>query len=256
MSALLLDAPQNQKFLTDVSKYLLELEGCLKRQPFFAAARATGSMPARGSGDFFIQCIEALENAFAPNLNAYSTMRWMYYLRRMPNKVFRGDLASTAPNARALIEVYANRSTKLESAIYGSKGFVFPVNESTLRHIARFVAFIIIIYDLHVGFRLSSKGFDFSFASVGAQRPGKWPIKGRLTHTPMACPAPTILPQRVADSVLASAVESYDQRHDAHKHTFLSAVMSRAGIAHDNITETDNKPSLDVSRAYWGLLEK
>lgn len=256
MSALLLDAPQNQKFLADVSKYLLQLEGCLKQEPFFASARANGSMPARDSGEFFIQCIEAMENAFAPHLNAYSTMRWMYYLRRMPNKVFRGDLASTAPNARALIEVYANRSSKLESATHGSRGFVFPVNESTLRHIARFVAFIIIIYDLHVGFRLSSKGFDFSFASAASPKPGKWPIKGPLTHTPMASPAPTILPQRVADPVLASAVEIYDQRHDAHKHTFLSAVMSRVGLARDNITETDTKPSLDVSRAYWGLLGK
>ncbi|SPO55776.1 conserved protein of unknown function [Pseudomonas sp. JV551A1] len=256
MSALLLHAPENQTFLTDVGKYIVELEGCIKRNAFFTAARAERLLSARDSCAFFTGCIAALESAFAADLNSYSTMRWMYYLRRLPHKVFEGKLASTAPNARALIEVYANRSVKAEPAIYGSKGFVFPVNESTLRNIARFIAFINIIYDLHVGFRLASKGCDYAFPTAPSRSPSTGSLMGALTHKPMASPVPTVLPQRVENAQVASAVQIYDQRHDSHRRTFLGAVMNQSGLAHDGSATSEDDSGLDVSCAYWGLLSE
>lgn len=256
MSALLLHAPQNQAFLADVGKYIVELEGCIKRHAFFTAARAEGLLSARDSCAFFTECMAALESAFAADLNSYSTMRWMYYLRRLPHRVFEGELASTAPNARALIEGYANRSGKAEPATYGSRGFVFPVNESTLRHIARFIAFITIIYDLQVGFRLASKGYDYAFPATSSRTPRNGAVRPPLTHKPMASPAPTVLPQRVENALVESAVRIYDQRHDRHRRTFLGAVMSQTGLAHDESATADHAPELDVSCAYWGLLSE
>lgn len=255
MSELLLHAPQNQTFLADVGKYIVELEGRIQRHAFFTAARVERLLSARDSCAFFTECITTLESAFAADLNSYSTMRWMYYLRRLPHRVFEGDLASTAPNARALIEVYANRSGKAEPAIYGSHGFVFPVNESTLRHIARFIAFITIIYDLQVGFRLASKGYDYAFPATSSRSPSNGSVRGSVTHKPMASPAPTVLPQRVENALVESAVRIYDQRHDRHRRTFLGAVMNQAGLAHDEHAADDGL-GLNVSCAYWGLLSE
>lgn len=256
MSTLLLHAPQNQAFLADVGKYIVELEGCINRHAFFSVARAEGLLSARDSCAFFTECIAALESAFAADLNSYSTMRWMYYLRRLPHRVFEGELASTAPNARALIEVYANRSGKAEPATYGSRGFIFPVNESTLRHIARFIAFITIIYDLQVGFRLASKGYDYAFPATSSRTPRNESVRRPLTHKPMASPAPTVLPLRVENALVASAVQIYDQRHDRYRRTFLGAVMSQAGLAHDGSATAEDTRELDVSCAYWGLLSE
>lgn len=253
MSALLQHAPTNPKFLADITRSLVELEARIKPRPFFQSAKAAGTLTARDSGDFFTQAIQAMEKAYARDLNSYSAMRWMYYLRRTSNAAFAGDLISTGPNARALAEVYANRSIKLESAVYGSKGFVFPIDESTLRHIARFIAFINIIYDLQVGFRLSSKGYNFTFPTERYRAPVRF-TKGVLAFRPMASPAPTILPRRVSDPVLESAVRTYDQRHDSHGRTFHGAVLNQAGLAHGDATPEVVGANVNFAQAYWGLL--
>lgn len=253
MSALLQHAPTNQKFLDDITRSIIELEDRIKRLPFFQSAKTAGTLNARESGAFFTQAIQAMEEAYSRDLNAYSAMRWMYYFRRTPNAVFAGDLASTGPNARALAEVYANRSVKLESAAYGSNGFVFPINESTLRHIARFIAFITIIYDLQVGFKLASKEYSFTFRTERSRGPGRLK-KGALTFRPMASPAPTILPCSVSDPVLESAVRIYDQRHDAHGRTFHGAALNQAGLAHDDAADNVDDANMNFAQAYWGLL--
>ena len=255
MSTLLQHAPTNQKFLADITRSIIELEDRIKQFPLFQAAKAAGTLTARESGEFFTQAIQAMEEAYSRDLNAYSAMRWMYYFRRTPNAVFAGDLISTGPNARALAEVYANRSVKLESAAYGSKGFVFPINESTLRHIARFIAFINIIYDLQVGFKLASKEYSFTFPTERYRAPSGL-TKGALAFRPMASPAPTILPSRVSDPILENAVRIYDQRHDSHGRTFHGAALNQAGLAHDESANNVVNADVNFAQAYWGLLSE
>lgn len=253
MITLLQHAPTNQKFLTDITRSIIQHEDRIKQLAFFRSAKALGTLTALESGEFFTQAIQAMDEAYSRDLNAYSAMRWMYYLRRTPNAVFAGDLISTCPNARVLAEVYANRSVKLESAAYGSNGFVFPVNESTLRHIARFIAFINIIYDLQVGFRLASKEYSFTFPTERNRAPGRL-TKGAFAFRPMASPAPTRLPSRVSDPVLENAVRIYDQRHDSHARTFHGAALNQAGLAHDESADNVVNTDVDFAQAYWGLV--
>lgn len=253
MSALLQNAPTNQKFLAYITRSIIELEDRIKQFPFFQSAKAAGTLTARESGEFFTQAIQVMEEAYSRDLNAYSAMRWMYYFRRTPNAVFAGDLISTAPNARALAEVYANRSVKQESAAYGSTGFVFPINESTLRHIARFIAFINIINDMQVGFRLASKEYSFTFPTERNRAPGRL-TKGALGFRPMASPAPTVLPSRVSDPILENAVRIYDQRHDSHGRTFHGAALNQAGLAHVDAADNVVGANVNFAQAYWGLL--
>lgn len=250
MSALLLKAPLNTKFQADVQKYIIELELKIKRLHFFRAAQVKKLLPARESAEFFTQCIEALEKAFAGDLNSYSAMRWMYYLRRTPNAVFSGDLSSTGVNSRALAEVYANRSTKSETATYGSNGFVFPINESTLRHVARFASFITIIYDLQVGFRFASKGSEYDFSSQHHRALIKRKFMADL-------PAfKSVLPRRVRNPLLESAVQIYDQRHNYQRRTFQGVAMSLAGLAHDDAAIGDIKTGVDITQALWGMQDE
>lgn len=246
MSTLLLKASQNTKFQSDVQKYIVELEMKITRLLFFREAKSKTPLPARESAFFFNQCIKEMEEVFADDLNSYSAMRWMYYLRRTPNEVFGGELLSTAVNSRVLAEVYANRSTKVETATYGPNGFVFSTNESTLRHLARFISFVTIIYDLQVGFRLASKGFDYEFP----KQHGKALVKSRLT---VGLPAiNSALPRRIQNPILESAVRVYDQRHNHQQRTYQSIAMSLTGLAHDEAAG-DTATSGDFSQVLWGM---
>ncbi|TRO08030.1 hypothetical protein EQ836_25005 [Ectopseudomonas mendocina] len=251
MSSLLLQAPHNPKFLADIGKYIVELELQIKRHSFFQAAKTKASLSARDSCDFFTQCIQAAEDVFASDLNSYSAMRWMYYLRRIPSGVFDGKLSSTGVNARALAEVYANRSTKVETATFGCEGFVFPINVSTLRHIAHFIAFIMTIGDLQVRFRLASKGFDYVFPENHPRTVVRGKLAAGLTFKPLTN-VPSPLPRRVPNPVLESAVRIYDQRHDYLQQTFLGIAMSQVGLAHDNAA-VDFDADVDITQAFWGL---
>ncbi|WP_367372166.1 hypothetical protein [Pseudomonas lini] len=254
MSSLLLQVPRNTKFRADVGKYIVELESRITRLSFFRTAKAKAPLSARDSCEFFTQCTQSMEEAFAGDLNSYSAMRWMYYLRRTPNEVFAGELSSTGVNARALAEIYANRSTKAEAATYGREGFVFPINESTLRHIARFISFITIIYDLQVGFRLASKGFDYDFPNPhsrgvsGGKLAAGLPAIKSLTHS-----ATSALPRRVPNPVLESAVRIYDQRHDYLRRTYQGVAMTQTGLAHDDVAVAGIEANVNITQALWGM---
>lgn len=252
MSSLLLKVPRNTKFHADVRRYIVELELRIQRLSFFQLAKEKVLLCPRDSSDFFTECIRAMEETFASDLNSYSAMRWMYYLRRTPNDIFSGDLSSTGVNARVLAETYANRSVKVEAVSYGQEGFVFPINDGTLRHIARFIAYTTIIYDLQVQFRLASKGYEFAFLDqrlitvVGGK-----PAMGLPELKPRASSAPSILPRRVPNPVLEQAVRTYDHRHDDKRRTYQGVAMSQAGLAHDNAS--DDIESVDITQALWGL---
>jgi hypothetical protein len=75
-------------------------------------------LPARESSTFFTQCIQAMETEFEADLNAYSTMRWIYYLRRIPSVFFDGRLSSTGANTRVLaksMQIVVRRQRPLPS---------------------------------------------------------------------------------------------------------------------------------------------
>lgn len=253
MSRTLLEIPENPKFLSDMGKYLVELERKLQQHSFFQEAKSKGVLPARDSSTFFAQCVQVLEVEFERDLNAYSSMRWMYYLRRIPNVFFDGKLSSTGANTRALAEVYSNRSQTVETATYGPAGFVFPTDVGTLEHISRLMAFIMIVSDLQVGFRRASKGFDYRFYSNDDRKA----LRGRLLAGKVFDPLTNMrspIPRPVLNPTLAAAVRVYDQRRDSMAETFLSIAMGQVGLGQSSASVEIEK-FVDISRAFWGLHE-
>lgn len=252
MSSALLEIPKNTKFLSDMGKHLVELERKLQQHGFFQDAQSAALLPARESSTFFTQCIQAMETEFEADLNAYSTMRWIYYLRRIPNVFFDGRLSSTGANTRVLAEVYANRSQAAEPAAFGPSGFVFPTDGGTLEHIARLMAFTVIVSDLQLGFRLASKGFDYRFGNDGRKA-----LRGRLLAGAVFAPltnVPSPLPRPVLNPTLAAALRLYDQRHNYMADTFLSIAMGQVGLAR-GLADVNAERMVDISRAFWGLHE-
>lgn len=257
MTKLLQTISNDNKFRQDVSKYLLEFVAQLKKFDFFKASQSKKRLSALESGQFFADCIGAMEQIFAPHIQAYSAMRWMYYLRRTPNSVFSGDLRSTVANNRALSEIYAQRSERVEEARWGQAGFEFRLDDCTLRHVARFAAFVIIMNDLQVDFRFASKGGEYAFGAERASKSSSWGTKAAssLTFTAKS-PADAIsLPRRVDSDEIVVATRIYDQRHNVRS-TFLSHALRRAGLA--DTTDAKNKPPeyITLREAIWSLTEE
>lgn len=253
----LLQTISNDKFRKDVSKYVLELLSQLKKFDFFKDAQSKKRLSALESGQFFADCIGEMEQIFAPHIQAYSAMRWMYYLRRTPNPVFSGDLHSTVANNRALAEIYAQRSERVEEARWGGAGFEFSLDDSTLRHVARFAAFVIIMNDLQVDFRFASKGCEYAFGTERVPKSSPWGTKAASLLTFKAkSPADAIsLPRRVDSDEIVAAARIYDQRHNVRS-TFLGHALMRAGLA--DTTDAKNKPPeyMTLREAIWSLTEE
>lgn len=257
MSTLLHHIPNNPKFNADIRKYVIELESRIKVLDFFKAAATKSQLTPKDSSLFFSECIQAMEAAFAVNINSYSATRWIYYLRRTPNAVFAGKLLSTGANSRALAEIYAQQSTKNEDATFGKEGFVFPVDDSTLRHIARFIAFVIIVYELQVCYRYANKGCSYVFAKRATQgiSAGVGRLPTRLPFSPGLGATQSVLPQRVPSATIESAVRIYDERHDRPT-TFLEAALQRAGLADNTHVPKDDKVTSSVKLSFWGLQDE
>ncbi|WP_298928193.1 hypothetical protein [uncultured Ramlibacter sp.] len=255
MSLLLHEIPNNPKFGQDVKKYIFELESRICTLGFFKATAAKSQLEPKESSQFFVDCIDAIEKAFAPDINSYSAMRWIYYLRRTPHAVFSGKLVSTGPSTRALAEIYAQRSLKIEQANPGKQGFVFPVEEGTLRHIARFVAFVLIVYDLQVGYRYANKGCCFRFPDRSLQ--GAWSI-GRAppsSFRPSGRALISALPTRCPDALIESAVRIYDERHNQQS-TFLGFALQRAGLADNADRSGEVRSTTPVNQSIWGMRDE
>lgn len=222
-------AHENVTFKKNVNKYVDSLLVELSTRQFFREASAIRILDAQAASIFFESCIDNIEDIFSHHLNSYSAMRWFFYFRRLPNAIFAGDLNSTLPYARALIESYASQSNKEEVVRDSMNGFVFELDESALRHIARFVAFCNIAYDLQVQYRFANKGVSYSFGS-----------------------AREVLPTRNQDVERIKAVKVYDQRHNVHG-TFLSAALVKTGSA-STLSTRDNIAS--NSLIFWGLSDE
>lgn len=257
MTKLLQTISGNDKFRQDVSKYLQELDSQLKKFDFFKAAQSKKRLSALESGQFFSDCIGAMEQIFASHIQAYSAMRWIYYLRRTPNPVFAGDLHSTLANSRALAEIYAQRSERVEEARWGQAGFEFPLDDGTLRHVARFVAFVIFINDLQVHFRFASKGGEYAFGAEPLPSRFPWGTKAAslLTFKAKSPAGAIVLPRRVDSDEIVAAARIYDRRHNVRS-TYLGHALTRAGLA--ETTGAKNKPPehMTLREAIWGLTEE
>ena len=166
----------------------------LKRTELVQATRARNELQPEEVSEYLSKCIDHLEKLMEPHIQAYSAARWLYYFRRMPNKIFAGNIPSTLPNMRALTEAYSGKSTKIEAISPDKDGiFFFKVDEALIRHLARFMAFVDLVYHFQVSYRLAGKGLNFKF-------------RGSNEYD-------AVVPRDSGDRAIWEAIRIYDARH-------------------------------------------
>jgi hypothetical protein len=108
------------------------------------------------------------------NQNAYSSVRWLWYLRRLPADFFGGDYRTTIGYDRGLAESLSWFSTGLEAS--HQDGYVgFRIDNSVIRHLGRYVAAVKVMSHLQIAYRRVGKGalLDTRGAVPMAETPAK-----------------------------------------------------------------------------------
>jgi hypothetical protein len=120
----------------------------------------------------------------------YSAMRWLWMLRRLPNRVFEGEYRTTKGYDTALAEVICSRS-QASGPVLTPGVLVYPITFEIATHLGRLCHGIRYLSHLHSLFRWSGKGSAISFMS-----------RSRPAATP--------------DATLRTAVELYDRRMESY----------------------------------------
>ena len=134
------------------------------------------------------------------NQNAYSSVRWLWYLRRLPADFFGGGYTTTIGYDRGLAESLTWFS-KGSEASHKQNIVAFRIDDSTIRHLGRFVANVKVLSHLQIAYRRVGKG-----ASLDTR--GRVPV----AETP---------------TKVEEAIRVYDIRHDDRS----GSMLQRLGLS-------------------------
>ena len=166
---------------------------------------ATLECDAQAAGELLRGCIQDVTTELRVWANSDPALQWLWFIRRLPRRVFSGVLPTTIGYDRTLAEVISGNSIVPASTARGRGGsLAYPVTQAGLARVARFCAGVRILSDLHGRFRWASKGASIRFK------------KGDL-------------PTEVPAADVQIAVEAYDRRVAASGR-FLGRLGSHFGI--------------------------
>jgi hypothetical protein len=149
--------------------------------------------------------IAAISDQITASHDAYGSVRWLWYLRRLPTSVFAGYYNTTSAYDRALAESlswFSKGQDKSETAPLIS----FKIDESATRHVCRYVAGAKLLSHLHILYRRVGKGASLDPSEV----------------IPFAD-----TPDRIDE-----AIRVYDERHDVSREPSLAG-LGLANVAND-----------------------
>lgn len=186
------------------------------------ATATDGIVEAVEAGTFLNTCRVFVEEEAYRLSDMFSSYRWLWYLRRIPDEIFRGELVTTAGYDHALAEVITGAS-KASPSHYKEKGqIVFIVNQPIVRRVLEFCETVRYLSSIHQKLRWLGKNIKFRFESNERALPS---------------PIPTAEEER--------AVQLYDNRIIDN-----AAFLNRIGTKGASIFE----PSADIHINQTGLL--
>jgi hypothetical protein len=161
-----------------------------------------------------------VENLAQSEVGSHNGWAWLFYLRRLPDELFQGRLATTAPYDEMLavaLSAAANATAELPAL----DSMVAPrLDDNALRPVFRLSAFAILLSDVHSKIRRAGKGQAF------------------ILHSDQ-------LPESVSDPELGLAIQLYDERREADLGSALHAGTDVLSITESG---TDSWPLLMVGR--------
>jgi hypothetical protein len=171
------------------------------------AAEASGEVAFQ----YLAEVLLRLEyHAATQSAKGYGRYRWLWYLRRLPDEVFEGRLASTGPYDRSVAEVLATRGADPAYRLGAPSGEgTFPIDGTVIKRLAWICGFSLAYCQYQVEFRIVGKGGVLEF---DRSRPG---LPFRITRSRM-------------DNALERAINEFDRRNERHK------VMSKLGVPVDS----------------------
>lgn len=189
-------------------------EFCRKKRP-----PESNTLSGFEAASYLEDLIEITTREIISRHEKYSSLRWLWYLRRLPDVVFAGQYNTTIAYDRALAEVITGHFHEDEK-LGESTSLTYPINPSVFRQINRFVGRVKFLSMLHVLYRRVGKGLELD------------------TTKP-------ILDYKINPEI-ESAIKQYDLRHD----NSFEFQGSRLGLANLNIDSAISEPTKDFSSAY------
>ncbi|MGZ9045042.1 MAG: hypothetical protein ACXW24_11510 [Telluria sp.] len=89
--------------------------------------------------------------------NAYGSIRWLWYLRRIPDSLFEGGYGTTLGYDRLLAEMLSSQFTACDTSELAER-IAFKVDDAAFRHIVRYVGRVKLLSQLHMLYRRVGKG--------------------------------------------------------------------------------------------------
>jgi hypothetical protein len=120
--------------------------------------------------DFLNEARAVVENILVQAASRWSPLRWLYYLRHLPDFVWQGELATTGPYDRSLAELLTSTSTA-EPTFH--PGIGFDLDREIADHITSFCCGVRFLSTIHSNLRWCGKGarFDTGQSVIGKPVP-------------------------------------------------------------------------------------
>ncbi len=110
-------------------------------------------------------CQRAVAEMLCARADEFSSLRWLWYLRRLPRALFEdGYLVTTFLYDSALAEVLSAHSTNSTHDLLVLDGVVtYPITEGTVERVVRFCYGVKYLASIHARLRRAGKGAQFFF---------------------------------------------------------------------------------------------
>jgi hypothetical protein len=145
-----------------------------------------GLLEGEIAAEYLEQLIDAVTAEILKHHDAYGSVRWLWYLRRLPDDLFSGHRTTTLGYDRALAEALSWYLPATDESTSPTL-VAFAADMAAFRHACRFVAGAKLLSHLHALYRRAGKG-----AAIEAR-----------SHRPFA----------KEDRALTDAIRTYDDRH-------------------------------------------
>ena len=124
-------------------------------------------LEARTAGAFLHRIRDSWQAHLLSEASHYSRFQWLWYLRRLPTDIFRGMKRASLRTRLRLAESIAEAGGRPDSA---ELSFPWDANESSIKHVLRFVVGALAMSDIHIELRYAGKGSPFKVGADGIPR--------------------------------------------------------------------------------------
>ena len=163
--------------------------------------------------------IQIATDSIILNHNCYGSVRWLWYLRRLPDKIFAGTYNTTIAYDRLLAEVITGYFHENDELDCKNPSLCYPINRLVFCQICFYIAKIKFLSTLHSLYRKIGKGLVLNTAS---------PF--------LDC---------IANAEIEEAIKMYDSRHDVS----FDFQASRVGLANLQNVKDGGRLNIDTPTA-------